>query len=137
MSDWLGKRFGNAPFEVRPLSRTPQLLARAEAFVKRYGALSVFSGRFFGPLRAIVPLVAGIVRMPSLAFWLANTCSSIILAPALLLPGAMAGFVSEAVSVGHERKPLVAIGIGIVILVVLWSARRHELYKLFWRLWRK
>jgi membrane protein DedA with SNARE-associated domain len=30
------------------------------------GVLAIFVGRFFGPLRAAVPLVAGVLRM---AFW--------------------------------------------------------------------
>jgi hypothetical protein len=37
-----------------------------EAFIKKWGALGIFIGRFSGPLRASVPLVAGIFEMP---FW--------------------------------------------------------------------
>jgi membrane protein DedA with SNARE-associated domain len=72
VSYWLGKRYGRAAFSVWPLSRSQTLLARGERLFQRYGALSVFIGRFFGPLRAVIPLVAGIVRMPARRFWFAN-----------------------------------------------------------------
>ena len=39
----------------------------AKRFVKKWGVLGIFIGRFFGPLRASVPLVAGIFEMPYLA----------------------------------------------------------------------
>jgi hypothetical protein len=38
-----------------PFSRYPNLLARGEAFIKRWGVLAIFIGRFSGPLRASVP----------------------------------------------------------------------------------
>ena len=47
-----------------PLSRYPEILPRGEAFVENWGVPSIFIGRFFGPLRASVPLAAGIFEMP-------------------------------------------------------------------------
>jgi hypothetical protein len=35
-------------------------LPTAEAFVRRWGVAAIIVGRFFGPLRASVPLVAGV-----------------------------------------------------------------------------
>lgn len=45
-------------------------------------------GRFFGPFRAVVPLVAGICAMPQRHFQLANLSSAVIWAFGLLAPGA-------------------------------------------------
>jgi membrane protein DedA with SNARE-associated domain len=42
------------------LARDPALLARGVVFFKRWGMLAVIVGRFFGPLRAAVPIVAGL-----------------------------------------------------------------------------
>jgi membrane protein DedA with SNARE-associated domain len=36
------------------------------------GLLGIFVGRFSGPLRASVPLIAGILNMPYLPFQIAN-----------------------------------------------------------------
>jgi membrane protein DedA with SNARE-associated domain len=70
-----------------PLSRHPQLIAKGEAFIRRWGILAIFIGRFFGPLRASVPLVAGIFEMPQWSFQIANFSSAFIWAWVLLAPG--------------------------------------------------
>ncbi|HEU4357064.1 MAG TPA: VTT domain-containing protein, partial [Xanthobacteraceae bacterium] len=74
-----------------PLSRHPELLPEGETFVKRWGALAIFIGRFFGPLRASVPLVAGIFRMPWLQFQAANFSSAFVWAAVLLTLGDVVG----------------------------------------------
>jgi membrane protein DedA with SNARE-associated domain len=55
--------------------------------VKKWGALAIFIGRFFGPLRASVPLVAGIFEMPFWRFQVANFTSAFVWAAVLLLIG--------------------------------------------------
>jgi membrane protein DedA with SNARE-associated domain len=63
------------------------LLPKGEIFVKRWGPLAIFIGRFFGPLRASVPLVAGIFRMPFWEFQIANFTSAFVWAGVLLTVG--------------------------------------------------
>src|SRR6266481_9822325 len=87
LSYWVGVKLGPAVAHVWPLSRHPELLPRGEAFVKRWGVLAIFIGRFFGPLRASVPLVAGIFRMPSWQFQTANFSSAFVWAAVLLTLG--------------------------------------------------
>jgi len=70
-----------------PLSRHPELIPRGERFVKLWGALGIMIGRFFGPLRASVPLVAGIFAMPFWQFQAANFVSAFIWAAMLLTLG--------------------------------------------------
>jgi membrane protein DedA with SNARE-associated domain len=72
---------------VWPLSRHPDLIPRGERFVKRWGVLGIFVGRFFGPLRASVPLVAGIFEMPYWRFQAANFTSAFVWAAVLLTIG--------------------------------------------------
>jgi len=87
LSYWVGVKLGPPVAHVWPLSRHPELLPRGEAFVKRWGVLAIFIGRFFGPLRASVPLVAGIFRMPWWPFQLANFSSAFLWAAVLLTLG--------------------------------------------------
>jgi len=87
LSYWVGIKIGPPVAHVWPLSRHPELLPRGEAFVKRWGVLAIFIGRFFGPLRASVPLVAGIFRMPYWSFQLANFSSAFVWAGVLLTLG--------------------------------------------------
>jgi membrane protein DedA with SNARE-associated domain len=91
LSFWIGLKVGPAVAHMWPLSRHPELLPEGETFVKRWGALAIFIGRFFGPLRASVPLVAGIFRMPRLQFQVANFTSAFVWAAVLLTLGDVVG----------------------------------------------
>src|SRR5262245_1078458 len=87
VSYWIGYKFKDRVTEIWPLSRHPQLIERGRAFFRRWGAAAVFIGRFFGPLRAVVPLVAGIFGMPFLTFQLFNVASALLWAAGVLAPG--------------------------------------------------
>ena len=87
LSYWIGVKLGPPVAHMWPLSRHPELLPKGEAFVKRWGVLAIFIGRFFGPLRASVPLVAGIFRMPPWQFQIANFSSAFLWAAVLLTLG--------------------------------------------------
>ncbi len=90
VSYWFGFHYKAAIGRVWPLSRRPDLLARGHAFFARWGIAGIFFGRFFGPLRCIVPLVAGICAMPMLPFQLANVASALVWATGILSPGWLA-----------------------------------------------
>jgi membrane protein DedA with SNARE-associated domain len=92
LGDWISyevaRFYGDRIQHSWPLNRQQALVARAEALIRRYGVLGVFVGRFFGPLRALVPLVAGVFEMPRVRFQLANILSALLWATLLLAPGA-------------------------------------------------
>jgi membrane protein DedA with SNARE-associated domain len=87
LSYWVGVKLGPSVGQVWPLSRSPDLIPRGERFVTRWGVLAIVIGRFFGPLRASVPLVAGIFRMPYWSFQVANFTSAFVWAGVLLTLG--------------------------------------------------
>lgn len=87
LSYWIGLKLGPPVAHVWPLSRHPELLPKGEKFVQRWGPVAIFIGRFFGPLRASVPLVAGVFRMPSWEFQVANFTSAFVWAGVLLTIG--------------------------------------------------
>jgi len=90
LSYWLGYRYNYAIARIWPLSRHPDLLPRGEAFFRKWGILGVFIGRFFGPLRSAVPLVAGICGMRRMPFQIANVASAVVWATGVLMPGTLA-----------------------------------------------
>jgi len=94
LSYWIGVKFERTVQHMWPLSRHPELIPRGEAFVKTWGVPGIFIGRFFGPLRAAVPLVAGIFEMPYWRFQFANFSSAFVWAAVLLTLG---DIVSKAV----------------------------------------
>lgn len=87
ISFWVGYRFKEKVSQMWPLSRYPDMLPRAETFVQKWGVPSIFIGRFFGPLRAFVPLAAGIFEMPYWQFQFANFSSAFVWAAIVLAPG--------------------------------------------------
>ena len=109
VSFWIGRRFGGAIARLWPFSRNPDLLPRGIRFFERHGGKSVFIGRFFGPIRAVIPLAAGIMRMPRIRFWFANVTSAIVWAPMLLLVGDAVGQAGDRL-IGSANTVLLVFG---------------------------
>lgn len=91
VSYWIGRRFGGAIAKLWPFSRHPGMLPAGIRFFEKHGGKSVAIGRFFGPIRAVIPLAAGLMRMPRLWFWIANIASALVWAPMLLFAGDAVG----------------------------------------------
>jgi membrane protein DedA with SNARE-associated domain/membrane-associated phospholipid phosphatase len=91
ISYWIGHHFKDNIRKIWPFRTRPQWLAGGEKFFHRFGSMSVLIGRFFGPLRAIVPVVAGMLKMRPLRFILSSIIASSAWAPIYMLPGIIIG----------------------------------------------
>ncbi|SDO32954.1 undecaprenyl-diphosphatase [Halomonas shengliensis] len=111
-----------------PLSQHPEFLARGARFFRRYGVLSVFLGRFVGPVRPIVPLIAGMLRMSPRTFTWANLASAALWAPAYVLPGYLLGRTWERlIDAPPALQQLVALlAVMLLGLAVTFSWLRHH-----------
>lgn len=94
ISYWVGYHFRSDLHQVWPFRTHPKMLLSGEKFFKKYGGMSVFIGRFVGPVRALVPLVAGMFGVKPFRFTIANVLSAIGWAPAYMLPGILLGAAS-------------------------------------------
>jgi undecaprenyl-diphosphatase len=110
ISYWFGHYFKKDIAHLWPFRTHPKLLKTGEAFFHRYGGMSVFIGRFVGPVRALVPLVAGMLGMRPMKFFVANTLSAIGWAPAYMLPGIFLG------AAALELPPDIAIHVVLVLI---------------------
>ncbi len=105
---------------ARLLARYAGALARGERFVHEHGGKSILLARFVAPMRAVVPIMAGVAAMPRVRFYLANILSAALWAPAHILPGLVFGAslrVAEAVTAR----------LGLLLLLVaalLWLSMR-------------
>ena len=113
ISFWLGQKFGPQISNMWPFRHHPQRLESGIVFFERYGTASVFIGRFFGPLRAVIPLAAGILHMPTRRFYVANVLSAIIWAPVLIFSGDLL-----AHSLGAESLATKILLITVVIVAL-------------------
>ena len=87
LSYWIGLKLENRVYHMWPLSQHPVIIPKGEAFIRKWGALAIFIGRFSGPLRASVPLIAGVFAMPYWRFQIANFSSALVWAAVLLTLG--------------------------------------------------
>lgn len=115
LSYWLGHRHHERLRAWWPLSAHPELLARGQAYFAEHGGKSVFLGRFLGPARAIVPLVAGMSDMPAIRFMVVNVLSAIAWSAAHLLPGALFGASLQLAGAVSSRLLILLVGVAIVV----------------------
>jgi membrane protein DedA with SNARE-associated domain len=83
----IGRHFKHHLPHYWPFSRFPMWLTRGKEFFVRHGSKSIIVGRFVGPVRPFIPVVAGIMGMCSRRFLIANVFSAVIWAPIYMLPG--------------------------------------------------
>ncbi len=85
LSYWVGWRFKDSITGVWPFTTHPTLLPKGQEFFDEHGLWSVFLGHFVGPVRAVIPVVAGMFSMPQIPFQIANVTSAFIWAIWVLL----------------------------------------------------
>jgi membrane protein DedA with SNARE-associated domain len=122
----IGRGTGNGLRRWRAFAKHQDGFDKGEHFFRRYGMASVFFGRFLGPFRAFLPLIAGTCRMPFAAFAAISVASAAIWAPALLFSGYLIG---EVVRSGWtlEEKALAAGVAAAVFAGLVWLS--HKIFK--------
>lgn len=115
ISYWVGHRIGPSVYHRWPMNRHRPMVARTRLFFRKYGLVAVFLGRFLGPIRATIPLVAGVMAMARRPFQIANVASAVLWVPLMFLPGVLAVRTAGAFSHITEAH-LIGFGLGIVLL---------------------
>jgi membrane protein DedA with SNARE-associated domain len=88
--------------------------------------MAVFVGRFVGPARVVVPLLAGTLGVDSRRFHIANWVSAIAWAPLLLAPTTIAAAMQTWLeSMPAEHRSLVSLTI-IAGIFFAWRALRRR-----------
>ncbi|WP_374438022.1 bifunctional DedA family/phosphatase PAP2 family protein [Pseudomonas panipatensis] len=115
LSYWVGHRYHREVLNARVFKRFSGFIARSELFFTRHGGKSVFLARFTPGVRAFVPLLAGVLKMPPGRFYAANLLSALTWAPVHILPGVLIG--ASFSLFGAAAKPLAALVVLLVLLV--------------------
>lgn len=119
LSFWVGYRYRSQLLGIWPFSRFAALIQRGEVFFQRHGGKSVVFGRFVGPVRAVIPTVAGMMGMTPLRFAVVNILSALAWAPAYILPGVVFGASLELASEVALRLVLTVL----LLVALLWLSR--------------
>ena len=128
ISYWLGHRYREQLRFQWPFGRHPKLLARGEAFFRQHGYKSVFLGRFIGPLRPIIPAVAGMLGMPRQRFFFVNILSALSWAAVYILPGVVFGASLELAGAVASRLAVFTALLLVAILGLVWGIRHANLW---------
>jgi membrane protein DedA with SNARE-associated domain len=123
LSFWLGWHYRDRLRTRWPFTRYPGLIDRGIAFFHRYGGRSVLIGRFVGPVRAVIPLVAGMLAMPVRRFLYSNIVSALLWGPAYLLPGMAFGASLELASQVTGRLVVLLVALLAVLWFSAWFSR--------------
>lgn len=116
----LGKRSSTGAL-ARLMKR--EHIESAEKFMQRYGSMSVLVARFVGVVRAIVPFVAGMVRMPVRTFMLWNVLSAIVWSISFILAGVLFGSVWRVLGAWTTRAGLLIFTLIGCVALLLWGMR--------------
>ncbi|OGV48900.1 MAG: hypothetical protein A3F46_02155 [Legionellales bacterium RIFCSPHIGHO2_12_FULL_42_9] len=122
----LGYFFSERLVNSWPFRRNPQWLAFGKDYFVRHGGKSVLIGRFLGPLRSIIPVIAGMMHMSHWRFYIANFISAIIWSILYILPGVLLGAASSELPPESAAQLIVVvlcllIGIWLITLFIKWS----------------
>ena len=114
--------------KIWPFTKYPNLLAKGEKFFKNHGGKSIIIGRFFGPARSMVPLVAGSLNMRPIRFFIFAIPSASAWAICYMIPGILIGALSL------ELPPELALEFIVMVLIIIaacvlltWSIRYASL----------
>lgn len=120
ISFWLGRHYHSPLLASWPLRGHPKLVDNGTNFFHRHGAISIMLGRFFGPIRAIIPFIAGMLDMSPKQFVAVNVASALLWAPAYLIPGMLFGNSLQEATEVTQKVILVIIG----AIIVSWTLFR-------------
>jgi membrane protein DedA with SNARE-associated domain/membrane-associated phospholipid phosphatase len=133
LSYFIGIYFQDKIHRMWPFTRWPKLLEQGEKYFHVHGGKSVFIGRFVMVVRVVIPLIAGMLKLPFLRFSIAAIPSASLWAVGYMLPGILLGALSL------ELPPKVAaeftlwvfltiIGLWLVIWII------QHFFKQIWRM---
>ncbi len=124
MSYALGRHYRGALASRWLFKHWPELFARGATMCRRYGLAGIVLGRFVGPLRPIVPVVAGMLGMSPGRFVPVMVLAGIAWAPAYLLPGIVLGASLEVAS-AYTIRLGVLLAVVAALVWLVYSAGRQ------------
>lgn len=121
----VGKHAGPRLLGSRPLRRHAARLDGARDTLRRRGGVAVLLGRFTAFLRAAMPALAGLSRMPYRRFLAWNAAGGLIWGVGVTLLGYFAGASYQKVEQALGRGSAVLLALLVVAALVGWQRHRR------------
>jgi membrane protein DedA with SNARE-associated domain/membrane-associated phospholipid phosphatase len=123
LSYWFGHHYRDRIGGIWPFHKFPRMLQQGQQYFAGHGGKSIFFGRFLSPVRAIVPVIAGMSRMPPLRFLLINILSALVWAAAHLVPGFVFGASLQLAGAVSARLLVLLLLLAGVLWGLAWGVR--------------
>jgi membrane-associated protein len=120
----VGKHAGERVLATRPLRRHADRLDGARAALRRRGGVAVLLARFTAFLRAVMPALAGLSRMPYRRFLAWNAAGGLVWGVGVTLLGYFAGASYQKVEQALGRGSAILLAVLVAGLLV-WRLRRR------------
>ena len=128
ISFWLGWRFKKPLHRWSFMKKNKALLDKTEHALHQHSMVTVLIGRFVGPTRPLIPMVAGMLNLPLAKFIPPNIIGCIFWPPVYFLPGILAGAAIDIPSdAGSSGFKWLLLGAALLLWLAVWAG---------WRLWR-
>jgi membrane protein DedA with SNARE-associated domain/membrane-associated phospholipid phosphatase len=130
ISYFLGRKFHQNIRRLPGLRHHPEWIGGAETYFQRYGIASLLVGRFIGPLRPMLPMVAGMFDMPFPRFAAVSVIAAAGWSIVYLLPGWAAG-AAVRLPLPEGFWPQAAVvggGMAVLLAVAVQSSLRAKRY---------
>lgn len=106
LSFWFGKKCQPKIAKLNWFKKNHSLILKAELFIQKYGVASIVIGRFFGPMRSMVPMLAGALKMNNIKFLFAAIPSAVLWSIVYLTPGIILGIFSNNLDIISKKNIL-------------------------------
>lgn len=118
----------------------PELLSKGKDFFEKYGAKSIFLGRFIGWVRPVIPFTAGLFKLDTKSFLFWNILSGLLWGVSHLALGYFFGRSWQLITLWSTRVSILfaILTVFLVLFYLLkWFALRKGklIYQLFISLW--
>ncbi|WP_241579223.1 DedA family protein [Rosenbergiella nectarea] len=129
VGDWLsfyiGWKFQGPLHRWKYLQKHQALLNKTEHALHNHSVATILIGRFVGPTRPLIPLIAGMLELPAKKFFPPNLVGCILWPPLYLLPGILAGVAIDVPAGAQDSlfKWYLA-GVAVLIWASVWLAWR-------------
>lgn len=128
ISFWLGWRFKKPLHRWSFMKKNKALLDKTEHALHQHSMITILIGRFVGPTRPLVPMVAGMLDLPLAKFILPNIIGCLLWPPLYFLPGILAGAAIDIATNEHSGSfKWLLLAAALLVWLAGW---------LCWRLWR-
>jgi membrane-associated protein len=121
----VGKRAGPGVLRSRPLLRHAGRLDAAREYLRRRGGIAVLLARFTAFLRAVMPALAGLSRMPYWRFLAWNAAGGLLWGVGVTLLGFFAGASYAKVERILGRGSAALLAVLVMLALVVWHRRRR------------